>query len=245
MTGGEEGAVLCSSTPFDGSRADVRSQEAFPLRASFRSALRRIRHTKSRSFQLNGYDQALTLWTDSMVVMEPCKGIQCAAAGAVFTLRRPRLFFLCLATGGSIDSSSLRCVSTVITLSPIIKTCTMSETSLEVWDAKSVGVCSGSCRVVAECAGECSNTNAFGLDRWWFRRCSFSSFREPSGGLDGLELSAVSVGMPREDSVRDNRFSLESAISSTWKTMVLETGLWMTIVDKTIPTRERIGIPEL
>jgi hypothetical protein len=192
MTGGEEGAVLCSSTPLGDSRADVKSQEAFPLRASFRSALRRIRRTKLRSFQLNGYDQALSLWTDSMVVMEPCKGIRCAAAGAVFTLRRPKLFFLCLTTGGSTDSSSLRCVSTVMTLSPIVKTCTMSEASLEVWDAKSAGVCSGSCRGVAECAGECPDTDALGLDRRWFRRCSFSSFRETSGGLDGLKLSAVS-----------------------------------------------------
>jgi hypothetical protein len=245
MTGGEKGAVLCSSTPFDGSRADVKSQEAFPLRASFRSARRRIPRTKLRSFQLNGYDQALPLWTDSMVVMEPCKGIRCAAAGAVFTLRRPRLFFVCLATGGSTDSSSLRCVSTVMTLSPTVKTCTMSEASLEVWDDRSVGMCSGSGRIVAECAGECSDMDPFGLDRWWFRRCSFSSFREPSGGLGGLELSAVSVEILREDSVQDNRFSLKSAIFSTWKTVILETGLWMTIVDKTISPRERIGISEL
>jgi hypothetical protein len=165
MTGGEGGAVSCASTPFGDSCADVKSQEAFPLRASFRSALRRIRRIKLRSFQLNGYDQALPLWTDSMVVMEPCKGTHCTAVGAVFTLRRPKLFFLCLATGGSTESSSLRCVSTVMTLSPIVRTCTMSEASLEVWDANSVGVCSGSWRVFAECAGKCSYTDALGLDR--------------------------------------------------------------------------------
>jgi hypothetical protein len=70
----------------------------------------------------------------------------------------------------------------------------MSEASLEVWDAKSVGVCPGSCRVVAECAGECSYTDALGLDRRWFRKCSFSSIREESGGLGELESLTVSVG---------------------------------------------------
>jgi hypothetical protein len=159
-----------------------------------------------------------------MVVIEPCRGVLCVLGGSVLTLRRPKLFFLCLTSACSISSSSLRCVSTVMTLSPIAKTCTMaSDESVESRRGRLVGTCSGSCSVVAECVRECSYIEAFGLDRWWLCGC-------PS--TDTCALSVVSGATSRGESTLDILLRADRAMLSTWETVRLKTRLRVNLLTK-------------